>query len=585
MGTILLVFAVVLTVVMAINRRVRVFVTDWLVAGFYLLEGVFRRLGWRWGLALAAFLIVLVSQPGALKKALTSAGQNIAKGLSSAIQVIADLGGLLVALIRNSLALILFFIACLCLLYFTGAPSLYTFFALFTAFLLFIGARLWTGFWFKILARTAAVGLILLAVVTAPDLKETLIATARETNSLVRATLGSMGTRTSRSRSLSELDEKTTYAQVIAPGELLTDRSGSASTGYKVLTDEFVQLINARPEELTSAQSEPMVRIRIRDGQGPDAVFTSRSMTGFFPLSKLKPTTPEKYRDYLRTQVRERTKPTPPTTQLVALNRGCSLEGPPEYVALVDTHLQQFPTVPRNLALAVASVESNWNPQAVSNRGAQGIMQLMPGTSQQLGVTDPFDPDQNIGGGVQYLAELLERLQSTDLTLAAYNWGPQNIERYPGQSWAQIAPNASVETQEYVARVIALARGNCQPGIQTLTAGGTTPPATTYNPDPLPAGTNCNYNVGSTEKVRIDNHGTAPLRIFLVKEDCGLEPVLTATRQPELEGGRALGTMAHDGQLIIAQNRSGRTILTDRVIARDVGYHVIYAGRPTQSNQ
>jgi len=564
---------------MAINRRVRVFVTDWLVAGFYLLEGVFRRLGWRWGLALAAFLIVLVSQPGALKKAPTSAGQNIAKGLSSAIQVIADLGGLLVALIRNSLALILFFIACLCLLYFTGAPSLYTFFALFTAFLLFIGARLWTGFWFKILARTAAVGLILLAVVTATDLKETLIATARETNSLVRATLGSMGTRTSRSRSLSELDEKTTYAQVIAPGELLTDRSGSASTGYKVLTDEFVQLINARPEELTSAQSEPMVRIRIRDGQGPDAVFTSRSMTGFFPLSKLKPTTPEKYRDYLRTQVRERTKPTPPTTQLVALNRGCSLEGPPEYVALVDTHLQQFPTVPRNLALAVASAESNWNPNSVSNRGAQGIMQLMPGTAEQLGVSNSFDPEQNIRGGIQYLAEQLQRFQSTDLALAAYNWGPQNIERFPGQSWAQIAPNAPVETQEYVMRVIALARGNCQPGIQTLTAGGTTPPATTYNPDPLPAGTNCNFNPAETRRVNIKNAKPFPLRVALLHPGCTEETLTHVSGVKAIPANERWEFDTHLGQgIVLRDGRTGQVVQIDRGAGRTYNTHMIEVG-------
>ena len=114
---------------------------------------------------------------------------------------------------------------------------------------------------------------------------------------------------------------------------------------------------------------------------------------------------------------------------------------------LIDEHASQHGVDP-DLVRAVIQVESAFNPLAVSNKGAMGLMQLMPATATAFGVANPFDPAQNIGGGVRYLKQLLSKYdQKVELALAAYNAGPGAVDRY-GQ---QVPPYR--ETRDYVQRI------------------------------------------------------------------------------------------------------------------------------------
>jgi soluble lytic murein transglycosylase len=103
--------------------------------------------------------------------------------------------------------------------------------------------------------------------------------------------------------------------------------------------------------------------------------------------------------------------------------------------------------LPAALVKAVVKAESNFEVAAVSNKGAQGLMQLMPGTADDMGVGDPFRAEDNVYGGTRYLRAMYDRFGDWERAIAAYNAGPGAVEKHGG-----IPPYA--ETQQYVERVL-----------------------------------------------------------------------------------------------------------------------------------
>jgi len=138
--------------------------------------------------------------------------------------------------------------------------------------------------------------------------------------------------------------------------------------------------------------------------------------------------------------------------------------------------------VDERLVRAVLTQESGGDPRAVSPKGALGLMQLMPETAALMGVSDPFDPEENVAGGVKYLKLCLKRFgDDVTLALAAYNAGPAAVERYCG-----VPPYR--ETEDYVGRVL-----TAYAGTSPLDGRGSPPPrpaAAKKEEPPPPAGLN-----------------------------------------------------------------------------------------------
>ena len=126
-------------------------------------------------------------------------------------------------------------------------------------------------------------------------------------------------------------------------------------------------------------------------------------------------------------------------------------KSPSQYIKDYEGIIQQAATRFRLdpfLVKAVIKAESAFDQNAVSSQGAQGLMQLMPETANELAVEDPFNPEENIFGGTRYLGQLMVRFkQNWQLALAAYNAGPENVDAYNG-----IPPFE--ETQTFVKRVL-----------------------------------------------------------------------------------------------------------------------------------
>ena len=123
----------------------------------------------------------------------------------------------------------------------------------------------------------------------------------------------------------------------------------------------------------------------------------------------------------------------------------CKVTAPEEYVDIFKRASEKY-NVPYEILISVAKAESDFNKNDLSKSGAMGIMQLMPETAKWLGVTDPYDPEQNIMGGARELAEKINKHKSLKLGLAAYNAGSGAVQKYGG-----VPPYA--ETQNYVKKI------------------------------------------------------------------------------------------------------------------------------------
>lgn len=133
-------------------------------------------------------------------------------------------------------------------------------------------------------------------------------------------------------------------------------------------------------------------------------------------------------------------------TQLTE-NKTATSQHKNDYTHLIKKAAERF-QLPARLISSVIKHESNFNSQTVSHAGAQGLMQLMPGTAKFLGVKNSFDPEQNIIGGARYLRQMLDQFDGQiNVALAAYNAGPGNVKKHGG-----IPPFK--ETQNYVKKVL-----------------------------------------------------------------------------------------------------------------------------------
>jgi soluble lytic murein transglycosylase-like protein len=126
-------------------------------------------------------------------------------------------------------------------------------------------------------------------------------------------------------------------------------------------------------------------------------------------------------------------------------------EGNVELAPLIALRASQQ-NLPERLVRAVIQVESGYNARARSNKGAMGLMQLMPETAVELAVSNPYDPDENLRGGTAYLRQMIDRFGRLDMSLAAYNAGLGTVAHYNG-----IPPYP--DTIDYVRSVLALYRG------------------------------------------------------------------------------------------------------------------------------
>jgi hypothetical protein len=172
-------------------------------------------------------------------------------------------------------------------------------------------------------------------------------------------------------------------------------------------------------------------------GPGEAQIYLSHDANGNLAVSDAPPRGAREYKTYA----------VPGASRAITATRPPSGEYASQFDDLIERH-SAANGVRTDLVRAVIQVESGYNPRARSPKGAMGLMQLMPGTALDSGVANAYDPEDNIRGGVRYLRTLLDRYGNDEtLALAAYNAGPEAVEKYGNA----VPPYR--ETQNYVDRV------------------------------------------------------------------------------------------------------------------------------------
>jgi len=234
-------------------------------------------------------------------------------------------------------------------------------------------------------------------------------------------------------------------AEVSIPKEL---KDAEADKYAKEKLDLQKQFAESRKAAAPKAEPKPEPKVEPKPAEKPKP--EPKDIPVAAPTTKSKPDTAAVTGALAGTvnQPAEQTEPEP--EPVVAEAKAES--SPSDIPALIQKAAEDY-NVPPPILHAQARQESGLNPDAVSPRGATGIMQLMPGTADALGV-DANDPAQNVGGGARYLKQQYDRFGDYDKALAAYNWGPEHVQsvvKKYGNDWLSHTPQ---ETQHYVKTII-----------------------------------------------------------------------------------------------------------------------------------
>lgn len=239
----------------------------------------------------------------------------------------------------------------------------------------------------------------------------------------------------------------TTAATAVPTGNQIVSQWQSTNQVFEEILEETLEmLVSEESSTLPTAGINPSSTASSQgltglSGVDPSTINTSDSLTPLLLslLPNFTGTTPQTATSANSTAADAGVTSAPTSTSATAPSGSLA--------SIINTTAEKY-NLPPSLLSAVIQQESGFNPNAVSSAGAQGLMQLMPSTAQSLGVSNAFDPAQNVDAGASYLRQLLNQFGgSVPLALAAYNAGPGAVSKYQG-----VPPYA--ETQNYVQSIL-----------------------------------------------------------------------------------------------------------------------------------